>query len=217
MRMRVRVRERVRERVRMRVRVRPCLPRGPRGVCAPSPLRRWGQSCLALAASGRNRQVEWWPLHSSDIIAQGSRAIATNEERTSVLGITEFRRAPGNGVQKPTSRTSNLAKRVASHPRLFTMSLDSTCANPLFLGWVQEWLDDARLKSSKGVTNYRRAVESLRACPIAFNHPSELLSVSLCRPGPNPTHQANQLWGSSMGSGLVFAVAWKRSCVSIAS
>ncbi len=53
------------------------------------------------------------------------------------------------------------------------MSQD-TCANPLLLGWVKEWWDTAREQNSKGVTTYKHAYDSLRACPIAFDHPSSL-------------------------------------------
>jgi crossover junction endonuclease MUS81 len=47
------------------------------------------------------------------------------------------------------------------------------CANPLLLGWVKEWLETARERNSKGVTVYKKAYESLKACPIQFVHPSE--------------------------------------------
>jgi crossover junction endonuclease MUS81 len=47
-------------------------------------------------------------------------------------------------------------------------------ANPQLLGWVKEWLDVARERNSKGVTTYRNAYESLKACPIVFQHPSQL-------------------------------------------
>lgn len=50
---------------------------------------------------------------------------------------------------------------------------DEDSANPLLLGWVKEWLDTARERNSKGVTVYRKACDSLRACPLAFQHPSE--------------------------------------------
>ncbi|KAL7914632.1 hypothetical protein GGI35DRAFT_153172 [Trichoderma velutinum] len=51
---------------------------------------------------------------------------------------------------------------------------DSECANPQFLAWVKEWLDVARERNSKGFTAYRNAYESLKACPIAFEHPASL-------------------------------------------
>ncbi|KAL7932251.1 hypothetical protein V8C35DRAFT_307798 [Trichoderma chlorosporum] len=51
---------------------------------------------------------------------------------------------------------------------------DPECANPQFLAWVKEWLDFARERNSKGFTAYRNAYESLKACPIAFEHPASL-------------------------------------------
>lgn len=48
------------------------------------------------------------------------------------------------------------------------------CPNPLLLAWVKEWWDVARERNSKGVTTYKHAYDSLKACPIAFDHPSEL-------------------------------------------
>lgn len=51
---------------------------------------------------------------------------------------------------------------------------EEECSNPQWLAWVKEWLDLARERNSKGVTTYRNAYESLRACPISFEHPSEL-------------------------------------------
>ncbi|KAK3329684.1 hypothetical protein B0H66DRAFT_34608 [Apodospora peruviana] len=51
---------------------------------------------------------------------------------------------------------------------------DDTCPNPLLLSWVKEWWDVARERNSKGVTTYKHAYDSLKACPIAFEHPSSL-------------------------------------------
>ena len=64
------------------------------------------------------------------------------------------------------------------------------CANPLLLGWIKEWLDQARERNSKGVTvyvlakyfkaskclpqiSYKKAYDSMKACPLKFDHPSE--------------------------------------------
>ncbi|CAG7923729.1 unnamed protein product [Penicillium olsonii] len=47
------------------------------------------------------------------------------------------------------------------------------CANPLLLGWIKEWLDQARERNSKGVTVYKKAYESMKACPLPFQHPSQ--------------------------------------------
>ncbi|KAK2593819.1 Crossover junction endonuclease mus81 [Conoideocrella luteorostrata] len=51
---------------------------------------------------------------------------------------------------------------------------DEECANPQLLAWVKEWLDNARERNSKGFTTYRNAYESLKACPLVFQHPAEL-------------------------------------------
>ncbi|KAK1832857.1 hypothetical protein QBC39DRAFT_390350 [Podospora conica] len=48
------------------------------------------------------------------------------------------------------------------------------CANPLLLGWVKEWWETARERNSKGVTTYKHAYDSLKACPLAFDHPAGL-------------------------------------------
>ncbi|BCR84797.1 crossover junction endonuclease MUS81 [Aspergillus chevalieri] len=50
---------------------------------------------------------------------------------------------------------------------------EETCANPLLLGWIKEWLDQARERNSKGFTVYKKAYESMKACPLVFQHPSE--------------------------------------------
>lgn len=51
---------------------------------------------------------------------------------------------------------------------------DPECANQQLLNWVKEWLDIARDRNSKGITAYKTAYESLKACPIVFQHPAEL-------------------------------------------
>ncbi|KAK5987398.1 Crossover junction endonuclease MUS81 [Cladobotryum mycophilum] len=51
---------------------------------------------------------------------------------------------------------------------------DSECANPQLLAWVKEWLDTARERNSKGITTYKHAFDSLKACPITFEHPASL-------------------------------------------
>ncbi|EFX01817.1 DNA repair protein [Grosmannia clavigera kw1407] len=50
-------------------------------------------------------------------------------------------------------------------------------ANPLFLGWVKEWWDLAKERNTKGVLAYRTAHESLRVCPLRFQHPNELMAL----------------------------------------
>lgn len=49
--------------------------------------------------------------------------------------------------------------------------------NPLFLKWVKEWWDEAKERNTMGVLAYRSAYESLKACPIRFNHPDELIAL----------------------------------------
>ncbi|KEY68485.1 hypothetical protein S7711_01257 [Stachybotrys chartarum IBT 7711] len=51
---------------------------------------------------------------------------------------------------------------------------DAACANPQLLAWVKEWLDLARERNSKGITTYKNAYDSLKACPLTFQHPAEL-------------------------------------------
>ncbi|KAI0017244.1 hypothetical protein F4780DRAFT_613718 [Xylariomycetidae sp. FL0641] len=51
---------------------------------------------------------------------------------------------------------------------------EETCANPLLLGWVEEWVNVARERNSKGVTTYKKAYNALKACPVTFQHPSQL-------------------------------------------
>ncbi|KAL4810025.1 ERCC4 domain-containing protein [Aspergillus unguis] len=55
---------------------------------------------------------------------------------------------------------------------------DSECANPLLLGWIKEWLEQARERNSKGFTVYKKAYESMKACPLSFQHPSEALQLN---------------------------------------
>ncbi|OLN95872.1 Crossover junction endonuclease MUS81 [Colletotrichum chlorophyti] len=50
-------------------------------------------------------------------------------------------------------------------------------ANPLLLDWVKEWLDTARERGMKSVTTYKNAYESLKACPITFTHPRQLVQL----------------------------------------
>lgn len=67
--------------------------------------------------------------------------------------------------------------------------MSEDCANPLLLGWIKQWLDEARERNSKGVTvfvvhfpssmaqltnsSYKKAYQSMKACPLEFQHPSQ--------------------------------------------
>ncbi|KAL4897255.1 ERCC4 domain-containing protein [Aspergillus ambiguus] len=50
--------------------------------------------------------------------------------------------------------------------------MSDPCANPLLLGWIKEMLDEARERNSKGAIVYKKAYESMKACPLVFHHPS---------------------------------------------
>lgn len=57
------------------------------------------------------------------------------------------------------------------------------CANPLFLSFVQEWLDSASTSAAAAANPnvfrvYQRAHASLRACPLVFTHPTELRQLA---------------------------------------
>lgn len=51
---------------------------------------------------------------------------------------------------------------------------DEDSANPLLLSFVRKWYDEARERNSKGTTTYKHAYDSLKACPLSFDHPSQL-------------------------------------------
>lgn len=50
---------------------------------------------------------------------------------------------------------------------------ESTCANPLWLGWVKKWWDTAKERNSKGAITYKHAYDSLKRCPMKLQHPSQ--------------------------------------------
>ncbi len=68
--------------------------------------------------------------------------------------------------------------------------LDEDCANPLLVGWIREWWDTARERSSKGALTYKHAYDSLRACPITFTHPAQLQQLKGF--GPKLTHRLTE-------------------------
>ncbi|KAL5365992.1 ERCC4 domain-containing protein [Aspergillus floccosus] len=51
--------------------------------------------------------------------------------------------------------------------------MSESCANPLLLGWIKEMLDQARERNSKGAIVYKKAYESMKACPLVLEHPSQ--------------------------------------------
>lgn len=56
-------------------------------------------------------------------------------------GIYKNRTAPGTNDVTDDGRLAWLRSEMAD-----------TCANPLLLGWIKEWLDQARERNSKGFT-----------------------------------------------------------------
>ena len=46
-------------------------------------------------------------------------------------------------------------------------------ANPLLVEWVEEIYDLAKERNTKGVNQYKRAYESIKACPMRLDHPSQ--------------------------------------------
>ena len=47
------------------------------------------------------------------------------------------------------------------------------CANPLFAEWLKEWMDEARVRNSKGHLVYKKAYQSMKACTAILPHASE--------------------------------------------
>ncbi|KAL8733236.1 MAG: hypothetical protein Q9166_002253 [cf. Caloplaca sp. 2 TL-2023] len=74
--------------------------------------------------------------------------------------------------------------------------MDDDCANPIWLGWMREWLDAARERQLKTAimsdfdhsfladnvglrkSRYKKACDSLRSCPLALTHPSEAQALN---------------------------------------
>ncbi|CAG8973296.1 hypothetical protein HYALB_00000058 [Hymenoscyphus albidus] len=55
---------------------------------------------------------------------------------------------------------------------------DTECANPLWLSWVKEWYEKESERGIKAVTTYKKAYDSLRACPLRFEHPSQVIQLT---------------------------------------
>jgi crossover junction endonuclease MUS81 len=53
----------------------------------------------------------------------------------------------------------------------------ATPGNPLLVGILQEWYEAAKAQNSKGAATYKRAYESMKACPLTFSHPSEAIQL----------------------------------------
>lgn len=98
----------------------------------------------------------------------------------------------GNPTTREDSTTSTCPTSPSDAVILETywfVNMSEICANPLLLEWIKEWLDQARERNSKGVTvsvlsgsslltlanprRYKKAYESMKACPLVFQHPSQ--------------------------------------------
>ncbi|BFZ64219.1 Crossover junction endonuclease mus81 [Saitoella coloradoensis] len=53
----------------------------------------------------------------------------------------------------------------------------SVCGNPLYLEWIGEWMENARALNSKGYQTMRKAYDSMKNCPIPFQHPSQAITL----------------------------------------
>ncbi|KAI9810913.1 MAG: Crossover junction endonuclease mus81 [Pycnora praestabilis] len=51
--------------------------------------------------------------------------------------------------------------------------MGTECANPLLLQWIGEWLETAKQRNTKGIQTYKKAYDSMKACPLRFDHPSQ--------------------------------------------
>lgn len=55
--------------------------------------------------------------------------------------------------------------------------------NELYIKWLKEWTDKAYEIQSKGYQTLRRALESMKACPIEIGHPSQAAQLKFIGPG----------------------------------
>ncbi|QSZ28877.1 hypothetical protein DSL72_003382 [Monilinia vaccinii-corymbosi] len=53
------------------------------------------------------------------------------------------------------------------------MASSSQCGNPLLLKWLEEWVVEAQERGYKSLSTLRKARDSMKACPMRFDHPSE--------------------------------------------
>lgn len=52
------------------------------------------------------------------------------------------------------------------------------CPNQLWYTFAFEWLTEARNRNSKGAQTYKKACDSLKACPFELQHPSEVIQLT---------------------------------------
>ncbi len=51
------------------------------------------------------------------------------------------------------------------------------CGNPLFLSWLTEFHDTLRAADARSTQTYKNACDSLRACPVTYARPAELVHL----------------------------------------
>lgn len=67
--------------------------------------------------------------------------------------------------------------------------------NTLWLTFLAAWTDEAQAKGSKVARTYRKAHQSLAACPIEFQHPCQTTQLSGIGPTiANKLEQELQKW-----------------------
>ena len=52
------------------------------------------------------------------------------------------------------------------------------CGNPLLLEWLEEWVVEAQERGYKSLPTVKKARDSMKACPMRFDHPSEAVCLN---------------------------------------
>lgn len=52
------------------------------------------------------------------------------------------------------------------------------CGNPLLLKWLEEWVVEAQERGYKSLPALKKARDSMKACPMRFDHPSEAVCLN---------------------------------------
>ncbi|CAD6443320.1 a8c3b8af-e3d0-49e4-8065-2a2dcdea57bf-CDS [Sclerotinia trifoliorum] len=52
------------------------------------------------------------------------------------------------------------------------------CGNPLLLKWLEEWVVEAQERGYKSLPTLKKARDSMKACPMRFDHPSEAVCLN---------------------------------------
>ncbi|ESZ90595.1 hypothetical protein SBOR_9028 [Sclerotinia borealis F-4128] len=54
----------------------------------------------------------------------------------------------------------------------------SNCGNPLLLKWLEEWVVEAQERGYKSLSTLKRARDSMKVCPMKFDHPSQAICLN---------------------------------------